>query len=221
MRPARFLVPVSLIALLAAAPAPAFAQEGTPAAGMALPACTAEPRDIEAMVAIWFDEAGTPLATPEPPAPFADDADLPDGERIEDAIAAEITAATEEWLVCMNVAGQYARGFSFLTERHMAMLGPDLSNPDQDTPEEVAALLQGQLVGTPIAGVEGMTRLPGLAGPRRPRLLEDGRVGAIWSFGGDRVFLVYQEVDGRWLIDEAIDIIDPVATPQVEATPAA
>ena len=81
------------------------------------------------------------------------------------------------------------------------------------------ALLEGQLAGTPIAGAEG-TQVPLIVGPRKPRLLDDGRVGAIWSLGGDRVFLIYkQQEDGSWLIDEAVDILEPVGTP--EATPAA
>lgn len=77
------------------------------------------------------------------------------------------------------------------------------------------------MAGTPIPGATNAPRLPALAGPRKARVMDDGRIGAIWSIGGDRVFLVYKNVDGRWLIDEDLDLVDPVAgTPTAEATPA-
>src|SRR3954465_15987396 len=120
----------------------------------------------------------------------------------------------------MEVAQQYLRGFSLVTDSFLAQIGPDVTNPEQGTPEEVIALLKVQLGATPTAGTERVTSLTPFVGPRKPRLLDDGRVGAIWSFGGDRVFLVYQKQDdGSWLIDNAVDIIDVEGTP--EATPAA
>jgi hypothetical protein len=60
--------------------------------------------------------------------------------------------------------------------------------------------------------------MPPLAGPRRVRLLGENRAGAVWSLGGDKVYIVYQQQDGRWLIDDVIDVLEPAATPA--ATPA-
>ena len=202
------------------------AQEGSPAAGTAVPeptACTAEPRDLEATLALWFDAAGAPVATPAMAAAVADETTLPDGPRADDATAAAITETTQNWVYCIEVAGEFARGFSYVTDDLLAQFGPDLTNPAQDSPDEVRAALEGQLLGTPIAGTTIGGRMPPLSGPRKPRLLEDGRVAAMWSFGGDRVFFIYELVGDRWLIDEAIDIIDTAATPiagAAEATPA-
>jgi hypothetical protein len=219
MRAVRYLVPGCLLAVMLAAPIQALAQEGTPEADLTLPRCTVEPRDAAATVALWFDASGKAAATPTAVPPI-DAETLVEGQPVDDATVTAITDLTEQWLSCMEVAQQYLRGFSLVTDNFLAQIGPDVTNPEQDTPEEVIALLQTQLEATPTAGTERVTSLTPFVGPRKPRLLDDGRVGAIWSFGGDRVFLVYQKQDdGSWLIDNAVDIIDVEGTP--EATPAA
>ena len=204
-------------------PLTSLAQDATPAAASdAQPtSCDAEPRDLDELVALWFDESGTAAATPAAAMTIEDEATLPDGSKPEDADLAAISETTRQWLYCINIAGDYARGFNLMTDNLISQYGPDTTSPDQDTPEEVRALLEAQAVGTPVPGTEGQLRLPALAGPRKPRLLEDGRIGAIWSIGGDRVFLIYKNEDGTWLIDEAMDLADPVeGTPTADATPA-
>jgi len=219
MRVVRYLVPGFLLAVLLAAPVRAVAQEGTPEPDLTLPRCTVEPRDLDATIALWFDASGKPAATPTAIPPI--DADtLVEGAPVDDATLTAITETTQEWLSCMEVAQQYLRGFSLVTDKLLAQFGPDVTNPAQDTPDEVRALLEKQMEATPTAGTERVTSLKPFEGPRKPRTLDDGRIGAIWSFGGDRVFLVYQkQADGKWLIDDAVDIIDIAGTP--EATPAA
>jgi hypothetical protein len=204
-------------------PLASLAQDATPAAGsndMQM-TCDAEPRDLDALVALWFDASGAAAATPAMAMMVTDESTLPEGPKPEDADVAAIDETTRQFLYCMNIAGQYARGLNLVTDALASQGGPDTTNPDQDTPEEVRALLEAQLAGTPIPGAENAARLPALAGPRKPRVLEDGRIGAIWSIGGDRVFLLYKKVDGKWLIDDDLDLQDPVAgTPTAEATPA-
>ncbi len=199
------------------------AQEASPAAATAVAApaeCTAEPRDLDTTIALWFDPAGTPLATPTLAEPIAFETGLPDGTRADEATIAAITETTRNWVYCIEVAGEYARGFSFVTDDLLAQFGPDLSNPAQDTPEEVRAALEGQLLGTPIPGDLTLAEMPPMNGPRRVNTLPDGRVSAIWSFSGDRVLFIYELQDDRWLIDEAIDVIEPRGTP-VAGTPVA
>ena len=204
-------------------PLTSLAQDATPAAGSDVQptSCDAEPRDLDELLVLWFDEAGNAAATPAVAMTIEDEATLPDGSKPEDADIAAIEETTRQWLYCMNIAGDYARGFSLMTDNLVSQYGPDTTNPAQDTPEEARALLEAQAAATPVAGTEGQLRLPALAGPRKPRTLEDGRIGAIWSIGGDRVFLMYKNEDGTWLIDEAVDLADPVTgTPAAEATPA-
>lgn len=211
------------LSLSLVSPLTSLAQDATPAAGAETrPAsCDAEPRDLDKLVALWFNESGTPAATPAMAMSVEDEATLPDGPKPEDADVAAIDETTRQWLYCMNIAGQYARGLNLVTDALASQFGPDTTNPSQDTPEEVRALLEAQSAGTPIAGAEGQMRLPALAGPRKARMLEDGRIGAIWSIGGDRIFLLYKNEGGTWLIDEVMDLADPVAgTPTAEATPA-
>jgi hypothetical protein len=43
------------------------------------------------------------------------------------------------------------------------------------------------------------------------RVLEGGRVGGVWTIEGDAAFVVFEEQDGRWLIDEFIDIVEDEA----------
>ncbi|MDQ2652399.1 MAG: hypothetical protein M3Z20_05065 [Chloroflexota bacterium] len=205
------------------APLASLAQDATPAAGSdAQPAsCDAEPRDLDELVALWFDESGAPAATPTAAMMVQDEATLPDGPKPEDADVAAIGETTHQWLYCINIAGDYARGFNLMTDNLVSQFGPDTTNPNQDTLEEVHALLEAQSAATPVPSTEGQLRLPALGGPRKARLLEDGRVGAIWSIGGDRVFITYENVDGTWLVDEVADIADPVeGTPTADATPA-
>jgi hypothetical protein len=189
---------------------------GTPAAGPT--ACTAEPRDIDAMLALWFDPAGGTVATPTRIPPVTDEATLEQGWRVEKDVQAAIAETTQNFIYCLEVAGQNARGFSFVTDHMLAQFGPDLSNPGQDSPEEVRAALEQQIAGTPIAGAQLSSRMPPMAGPRKPRILPDGRVGALWKIRGNRVFLIYANEGDRWLIDDVIAIIEPEGTPV--ATPA-
>jgi hypothetical protein len=205
-------------------PLSSLAQDATPGAGSnAQPtSCDAEPRDLDELVALWFDESGNVAATPIAAMTSVDEATLPDGSKPEEADVAEIDETTRQWLYCINIAAEYARGFNLMTDNLVSQFGPDTTNADQDTPEEVRALLEAQSAATPAPEVEGQLRLPAVAGPRRARVLEDGRIGAIWSIGGDRVFIMYANDDGKWLVDEVVDVVDPMTgTPTADATPAA
>src|SRR4051812_48539823 len=136
MRAVRYLVPGCLIVVSLAAPLQAFAQEGTPEADLTLPRCTVEPRDADETIALWFDASGNPAATPTAVPPI-DAETLLEGAPVDDETVTAITDLTEQWLSCMEVAQQYLRGFALVTDKLLAQFGPDLTNPEQDTPDEV------------------------------------------------------------------------------------
>ena len=85
-----------------------------------------------------------------------------------------------------------------------------LSSPDEDTPEEVRALLEAQLAGTPVADEPGMEQgaTTDVGQGRDIRVLEGGRVGGVWAIEGDTAFIVLEQENDQWLVDEVIDIVE-------------
>ena len=161
---------------------------------------------------------GTPLATPTA-ATVDSEAELPQGEPVDPAVEEAVNATVTELFACFE-AGQYARAFALMTDDIARQIGPDLSNPDEDTPEEVRALLEAQLAGTPVVDEPGMEQGASMdvGRGRDIRALEGGRVGGVWTFAGDAVFIVLEQQDDRWLIDEVIDIVEDDAA--MSGTPA-
>jgi len=192
------------------------AQDASPMAGTtAGTACTVEPRSVDELLPLWFGPEGSPAATPTSSASVQSEADLPQGTPADDATVAAINATLHEVFACFD-AGQYARAFALMTDNAVSQFGPDVSNPDEDTPEEVRVLLEAQNAVTPAAGDESPP--PGsqtvISDARDARVLPDGRVGAIFESEGDAVFAVFQQSGDRWLLDDIIDI-------EEQGTPAA
>ncbi len=186
---------------------PVAAQDASPGAGSEVVACTVEPRDPDVLVGFYFDPQGTPIATPESMT-VATEADLPSGEPVDAETEAAVNAVLAELFVCFDF-GQYARAFSLMTDNLARQTGPDVANPDEDTAEEVQALLESQLA-TPLPGDEEIAEgfAIDIGDGRDIRMLEEGRVGGIWAFQGDAVFVVFEQQDDRWLAHEFIDILD-------------
>lgn len=212
MRMFRFVIRCAGSGVLAAttvmAAMPAVAQDASPAAGASGAACTVEPRDVDELVGFFFDPEGTPLATPA--ATTVDsEAELPPGEPVDPAVEEAVNATVTQLIACVQ-AGQYARAFALMTDDMARQSGPDLSSPDEDTPEEVRALLEGQLAGTPVVDEPGMEQgaAMDIGRGRDIRVLEGGRVGGVWSVEGDAVFIVLEQQDDRWLLDEVVDIVE-------------
>lgn len=191
------------LAIVMVTASPAFAQEASPAAGDGAAVCDEEPRDVGELVGFYFSPEGAPLATPAMTTVEAE-TELPTGEAVDAKTEAAVNAIVAELVACFET-GQFARAFSLMTEDLVRQTGPNTSNPDEDTPEEVRAMLEEQINATPAAEMAGTTD----AGAGRDlRLLEGGRVGGVWTIDDDAAFLVFEEEDGRWLVDEVIDIAE-------------
>ena len=161
---------------------------------------------MEELVGFFFDPGGTPLATPVTTT-VDSEAELPPGEPVDAAVEEAVNATVTELIACFE-AGQYARAFALMTDDMARQSGPDLSSPDEDSPEEVRALLEAQLAGTPVADEPGMEQGAAMDIGRDIRVLEGGRVGGVWAFAGDAAFIVLEQQDDRWLVDEVIDIVE-------------
>jgi hypothetical protein len=198
---------------------PAVAQNASPAAGASGTACTAEPRDVEELIGFYFSPEGTPLATPTTTT-VESEAELPQGKPVDPAVEEAVNATVTELIACFN-AEQYARAFALMTDDMARQFGPDVSNPDEDTPAEVRALLEAQLAGTPVADEPGTEQAASTEIGRGHdiRVLDGGRVGGIWTIYGDTVFFVLEQQDNRWLIDELIDIAEDDTTTSGTPTP--
>jgi hypothetical protein len=168
--------------------------------------CTTEPKPVDELIPLWFTPDGSPAATPVGSQPFESEADLPQGTPADEATVAAINATIQEIFACFD-AGQYARGFALMTDHAISQFGPDVTNPDEDTPAEVRALLERQIAGTPVAG-EISEEPTVISEARDARVLSDGRVGAIFESQGDQVFAIFVKSGDRWLLDDFIDIIE-------------
>ena len=197
-----------LAATMLAAAMPVVAQDASPAAGATGAGCTVEPRDVEELIGFYFGPEGTPLPTPTA-ATVASEAELPQGEPVDPAVEEAVNATVAELFACFD-AGQYARGFALMTDDLARQFGPDVNNPDEDTPEEVRALLEAQLAGTPVVDEPEMEQgaSTDVGRGRDVRALEGGRVGGVWTIQGDAVFFVLEQQDDRWVVDEVIDIVE-------------
>jgi hypothetical protein len=197
-----------LAATMLAAAMPAVAQDASPAAGTTGARCTVEPRDVEELIGFYFGAEGTPLATPSATM-FESEAELPQGEPVDPAVEEAVNATVTELIACFD-AGQYARAFALMTEDLARQSGPDLSSPDEDTPEEVRALLEAQLAGTPVVDEPGMEQgaSTDVGQGRDIRVLEGGRVGGVWAIEGDAAFIVLEQENNQWLVDEVIDVVE-------------
>ncbi len=182
----------------------AVAQEATPVAGPdTAVACTVAPRSVDELIALWFDPAGTPLATPLP-ASVPTEADLPQGAPADPATVAAVNATAQEITACFE-AEQYARAFALMTDDLVHQFGPQ----EGETMEETRAFLEAQLAATPTP--EGT---PTAAQPLRDvRVLADGRVGGILEEEGQISFVFFEDQAGRWLFDDYIQLGAAEGTP--------
>jgi hypothetical protein len=197
------IVGAIVVQLILAASVAARAQEATPAALPVTPGpdeCVVAPRpageiaDFASVTPPIFPERdpdNPPLFQSPPTRPLAEG--VPDG----------IVATAREWVACLN-AEDWPRILALFTDE---LLATGLFTPGES------------------AGPRSADQQTALLAVLEPRVFEDGRVGVILVLGDQQVprspyavFVVFREIDGRWLIDDI-----PVATfpEQGIATPTA
>ena len=213
---------VSMVAALLALTlgSSSLAQEATPTPHSPDPEeCTLEPRTVEELQELH----GTPApegageatsivqATPE-------EFTWPRGEPADPETEAEIVEAVHQLTACHN-AGHYLAGFGGVTDEFIiSQVGHSLFDEDF-----VAAMS-----ATPVPLAEEHQTI--VIDVEEVRVLEDGRVGALYHYHGptpqpegiegiESDLFIFENVDGQWLLDESIQNVEGTHGPEGIATP--
>jgi len=183
--------------------------------------CDVEIRPIEELRAIIGEPApeGAGEATSIVQATPVD-FELPTGTPADEATSAAIVSVIHELTACHN-AGNFLAGFSLLTDDFIRSQVP-LSTFDAD----FIAVMEG----TPVALLEAEQTT--VIDVDSVTVLEDGRVAAVFHYnsptpheegidGVETDLFIFENVDGAWLLDEAVENIEGTHGPDSIATPMA
>lgn len=200
----RFLALFLIFALSLATPIVArAAQEASPASVQPGPFCGVTPQAVDELIARAFP-LGTPAALSAAAFVSVAESELPVGELADAALSAAADQVVQAWMVCY-LGGEAARLFALMTDKLDAVfLQHFLSLPTSDSPEELRRVLESGLGGPLIFASTSALATPG----RDIRMLDDGRVGGIWTVEGDHAFIILAQQDDAWLVDEIIDIAE-------------
>jgi hypothetical protein len=202
------------------------AQDATPTVDLSPNAdeCTIEPRslaDLQAMVGTP-PAAGSGEATDVALAATPVTAELPSGVPADTATVEAVTKAIRRNFACYN-AGNGLAGLAGLTDEYVIKL-IGLAVFDEDT--------VGILSASPVPLSEDKQTV--LYDVRDVLVYPDGRVGALVDYYGptsppdsatglETDLFIFKEVDGVWLLDDAIQNLEgeygPVVNPRATATP--
>jgi hypothetical protein len=177
------------------------AQEATPGAEMgvvALPLapdpakCAAESRPLADIQAIYDEVTSQGAAPAASPASFV----APEGQPADAEIVAAVTAVVVDVIRCNANGGNGLADATFLTDEHLR------DNLRGLSAEDFAAIYTES--PTPLPPEQWLT----VYAVRDVRVLPDGRVAAnpeiiVPGIGHFRDTLIFEQVDGRWLIDES------------------
>lgn len=170
--------------------------------------CRVEPRATDELVALMFDENGTPVSVPEASMGAPVDIDLSQGEAVDAETATAVKAVVHQWLHCL-ANGQHGRALALMSDAYGAAFLATLYGDVVDSRDELRRALDGIAVATPTAELTHEFDTGGRSIVR----LDDGRVGGIWTVAGDDAIVMLVQQDGAWTIDQVIDI-DESATPE-------
>jgi hypothetical protein len=183
--------------------------------------CTLAPRTIEEMQELHGEPApegeGERVSIIQAtPVDFA----LPEGEPADEQTVAEVTAAVRNITACHN-AGDFLAGMGGLTDEFIVtQVGKSLFDEDF-----VAAM-----TATPVALAEEDQTV--ILDIREVTVLADGRVAVLFDYtsptpheeginGVETDLFIFENVDGTWLLDEAIENVEGTHGPEGIATPVA
>jgi hypothetical protein len=211
MHRSRLLVVVMTLgaSLLLGGAGASLAHDATPAADTSPENCTQAPRALEDIQAI----AGTPAPEGAGEATAAamnaneQSVDLPTGQPASQDAIDGIMATIEQNIACYN-AGDYLAGFGGVTD-HFLQSQVGLALFDED--------FVATMTASPVALADDQQTT--LVGTSDFTLYDDGRVGVLVSYtsptpqaeginGLEIDLWIFQEVDGRWLLDESIQDLE-------------
>ncbi len=183
------------------------AQDATPASGASqfplvpdAAGCQVEPRAADELIALWFNDAGTPPASPAAAEPMEEFAEvtLAVGPLADEATTAAITEVVREVFDCFT-AGDFSRATALFTDDLVRQFGPE--------PGETAEDVRGFLEATPEPEDPAVTGK--IVAITDVMLLEDGRVAAFVvdeSEGpASSAYVIFEQDGDRWLVDEVTE----------------
>ncbi|MCC7023413.1 MAG: hypothetical protein IT338_11325 [Thermomicrobiales bacterium] len=121
-------------------------------------------------------------------------ADLPAGTPADAETVAAITRVEEEYAACFN-AGELRRAASLTTGEVQPVIA-----------SLAISFGGGTASATPVPPPEDF-RIPSVV-VTGVRVLPDGRIGAVVTWGTEQNFHLYEQIDGRWRIADEISVYD-------------
>ena len=188
----------------ASAMVPAIAQDASPVAGSQV-ACDVEPRSADELLALWYGDADASAATPVAAGEESTPAEvtIPLGEPADAETVAGVTETIDQVFACF-AAGDVLRAYALFTDDLATQFSPPPGTPR----EEAEAFLTGGFGEEDEEGTES-----DVVAVASVMVLDDGRVSAFvvdrYEAGDAMTYVVFEEVDGRWLADEVVEFPIP------------
>jgi hypothetical protein len=174
----------------------ALAQDSTPTGST--PACVdvATP-DVDTVMAEAYG-SGTVPGTP-PAETLVAVEELPQGQPADAETVATVDQVVQTWVACY-LSGESLAALALQSDQ-MDQVFYGVYGQDQDVFED---RLEADVQATP----HPLDPQTVISVGKDVRVLDDGRIGGIWSVDGDAAFIILVQEDGSWVVDDVMDIID-------------
>jgi hypothetical protein len=159
-------------------------------------ACTAEPRDIDHLLDLWFPAETDPRAGSSISRLPHVIEEIPIGAPADDAVVEAVTGTLHGYFSCL-AADDFPRSLTYFTDDMVRQFGPD-PFPSRNS---VIAYLDANPKPAPMVNPAQIWAITNVM------MLDDGRVGSFvidtGPAGTYTVYVIFElQADGRWLIDE-------------------